>query len=97
MRLDDGALTAALSDDFKGSAAEREGKFRYAVTDDEGAVVFASKWAPAAIASVTLFDSRHNLSLSNPSQSARVDGFFGCVSNRSASGGYGIPVTKGRR
>lgn len=85
MRLDDGALTVALSDDFKGSASEREGKFRYAVTDDNGAVVFASKWAPAAIASVTLFDSRHNLYQTRHNLPESM-GFFGAVVDANVAG-----------
>jgi signal transduction histidine kinase len=85
IRLNDGVLTVALSDDFQGSAPERDGKFRYAVTDDNGTVVIASKWAPAVVGSVTLFDSRHNLYQTRHNLPQSM-GFFGAVVDASVEG-----------
>lgn len=85
IRLNGGVLTVDLSDDFQGSASERDGKFRYAVTDENGAVVFASKWAPVAVGSVTLFDSRHNLYQTRHNLPQSM-GFFGAVVDTSVGG-----------
>jgi signal transduction histidine kinase len=85
IRLSDGVLTVALSDDFQGSAPERDGKFRYAVTDANGTVVFASKWAPALVASVMLFDSRHNLYQTRHNLPQSM-GFFGAIVDANVEG-----------
>ena len=89
VRFDHGVLTVSLSEDFQGSASEREGKFRYAVTDDDGAVVFASKWAPAAPSSVRLFDRRHNLYQTRHGLPQSM-GFFGAVLDVTVEGWHYI-------
>jgi hypothetical protein len=78
MRLTDGVVLVPLSDNFQGSAADRDGKFRYAVTDEHDLVVFTSKWPPAPVGSVTLFDSKHNLYQTHHDSPTPM-GFFGAV------------------
>jgi signal transduction histidine kinase len=78
MRLSDGVVIVPLSDNFQESASDHDGKFRYAVTDEHDAVVFASKWPPAPVGSVTLFDSKHNLYQTHHDSPTPM-GFFGAV------------------
>jgi signal transduction histidine kinase len=85
MRLSDGVVIVPLSDNFQGSASEQEGKFRYAVTDEHDAVVFASKWPPAPIGSITLFDSRRNLYQTHHNAPTPI-GFFGAVLDTTVEG-----------
>ena len=80
-----GLPIVALSDDLQGSAAERDGKFRYAVADETGAVIFASKWLPAGVQSVRLFDNRHNLYQTHHNLPQSM-GFFGAVVDTSVDG-----------
>ena len=85
MRLSNGVVIVPLSDNFQESAPERAGKFRYAVTDEHDAVVFASKWPPALIGSITLFDSRHNLYQTRHNSPTPM-GFFGAVLDTTVEG-----------
>jgi signal transduction histidine kinase len=85
MRLSDGVVTMPLSDNFQGSASEQDGKFRYAVTDEHDAVVLASRWPPAPVGSVTLFDSRHNLYQTRHNAPTSMK-FFGAVLDTTVQG-----------
>jgi signal transduction histidine kinase len=78
MRLNDGVVIVPLSENFQGAASEHDGKFRYAVTNEHDAIVFVSKWPPAPVGSVTLFDSKHNLYQTHHDSPIPM-GFFGAV------------------
>src|SRR5579864_5050663 len=61
IRLHDGHLTVQLPKDFRAEKPEHDGRYRYAVIDERGAVQFSSEWLPAPRDSVLLFDTKHNL------------------------------------
>ena len=95
--LKNGLPVVILSDDFQGSAAERDGRFRYSVADERGAVVFASKWPPTSINSVKLFDTRHNLYQTRHNLPQSL-GFFGAVVDTNVDGrNFAVSVERNSR
>jgi signal transduction histidine kinase len=61
IRLQNGQLSVSLRKDFRADKPEHDGRFRYAVADEHGTVLFHSEWLPAPRETVLLFDAKHNL------------------------------------
>ena len=67
-----------LRKDFRADKPERDGRFRYAVTDEYGTVLFSSEWLPAPRDTVLLFDAKHNLYQTRHNSPSPMP-FFGAV------------------
>lgn len=85
IRLHDGQLSVPLPKDFRADKPEHDGRFRYAVTDEHGAVLFGSQWLPAAHDTVLLFDAKHNL-YQTRHNSPKPMPFFGAVVDTTVDG-----------
>jgi signal transduction histidine kinase len=78
IRLSEGQLSVHLRKDFRADKPEHDGRFRYAVTDASGVVLFGSQWLPAPRDTVVLFDPRHNLYQTRHNSPAALP-FFGAI------------------
>jgi signal transduction histidine kinase len=78
LRVGPDGVTLKVPREMRGDSAAANGNFRYSVTDEQGKILFSTRWPPTGLDNVSIFDSERSLYETSHEVPASLD-FFGAV------------------